>query len=303
MRATQRNLMSESGSDNNPPSYANAVMQGMREPLLVLDGGLCVKAATRSFYDTFKTRPEQTLGRALHELGNGQWNIPALGKLLDEALTTSGEFDDYEVEHDFPEIGRRTMLLNARRMRDGDKKTKLILLGIENVTKRRAAEHKLEASEIRYRRLFEAAHDGILILNTVTRKITDVNPFMMELLDYPRAHFIGKELWEIGIFRDKEANQSAMLDLQKNGSIRFENLPLQDRTVIVIRLKSSPMFIRRTTSRSSSAIFATSASGCSSSGSGRRCWPTSRHRGWKRKRPIVRRIYFSPPSVTRCGRR
>jgi PAS domain S-box-containing protein len=229
MRATQRNLMSESGSDNNPPSYANAVMQGMREPLLVLDGGLCVKAATRSFYDTFKTRPEQTLGRALHELGNGQWNIPALGKLLDEALTTSGEFDDYEVEHDFPEIGRRTMLLNARRMRDGDKKIKLILLGIENVTKRRAAEHKLEASEIRYRRLFEAAHDGILILNTVTRKITDVNPFMMELLDYPRAHFIGKELWEIGIFRDKEANQSAMLDLQKNGSVRFENLPLQDR--------------------------------------------------------------------------
>ena len=90
-------------------------------------------------------------------------------------------------------------------------------------------EAALRESEVRYRRLFEAAHDGILILDTGTRRITDVNPFMLELLDYPRAHFIGKELWEIGICRDKEANQNAMLDLQKNGSIRFEDLPLQDR--------------------------------------------------------------------------
>jgi PAS domain S-box-containing protein len=98
-----------------------------------------------------------------------------------------------------------------------------------DVTQRRVAEHKLEASEIRYRRLFEAAHDGILILSTTTRRITDVNPFMLELLDYPREHFIGKELWEIGIFRDKEANQNAIHELHEKGSVRFENMPLQDR--------------------------------------------------------------------------
>ncbi len=90
-------------------------------------------------------------------------------------------------------------------------------------------ERLLKVSEIRYRRLFEAAHDGILILNADTGKITEVNPFMIELLDYPRMHFIGKELWEIGIFRDKTAHQNAMQELHKNGSIRFENLPLQDR--------------------------------------------------------------------------
>jgi PAS domain S-box-containing protein len=87
----------------------------------------------------------------------------------------------------------------------------------------------LEVSEMRYRRLFEAAHDGILILNTGSRKITDVNPFMLELLDFSREHFIGKELWEIGIFRDKAANQKAMQALHERGSIRFEDLPLQDR--------------------------------------------------------------------------
>jgi PAS domain S-box-containing protein len=94
---------------------------------------------------------------------------------------------------------------------------------------RQEAAHKLELSEVRYRRLFEAAHDGILILNTKTRKITDVNPFILELLDYPREHFMGKELWEIGIFKDKAANQRAMQQLHDKGSIRFEDLPLQDR--------------------------------------------------------------------------
>jgi PAS domain S-box-containing protein len=87
----------------------------------------------------------------------------------------------------------------------------------------------LEFSEMRYRRLFEAAHDGILILNAGNRKITDVNPFMLQLLDFSREHFIGKELWEIGIFRDKAANLKAMEDLHERGSIRFEDLPLQDR--------------------------------------------------------------------------
>src|SRR4029453_1120014 len=102
-------------------------------------------------------------------------------------------------------------------------------LAIEDITERRQAERLLEVSEVRYRRLFEAAPDGILILNTQTRLITDVNPFMLDLLDYPRDYFIGKELWEIGVFRDKQANQQAMQELQEKGLVRYENLPLQDR--------------------------------------------------------------------------
>jgi PAS domain S-box-containing protein len=215
--------------DVNTQSYANAIIETMRDPLLVLDADLRVKLANRSFYQMFKISPGRPLDRLIYELGDGQWNIPALRKLLDELLPINGHFDDYQVEHDFPDIGPRTMLLNARRLNDGDNKTKLILLAFEDITERRAAEHKLEVSEVRYRRLFEAAHDGILILNTGTRRITDVNPFMVELLNYPREYFIGKELWEIGIFRDKAANQSAMQELHEKGSIRFEDLPLQDR--------------------------------------------------------------------------
>ena len=215
--------------DADLQSYAGDILKAMREPLLVLDGGLRVKAAIRAYYETFKVTTGQTLGSSFYELGNGQWNIPALRKLLDELIRTGGEFDGYQVEHDFPDIGRRTMLLNGRRLRDGEKNAMLILLAIEDITGRRTAEHKVEISEVRFRRLFEAAHDGILMIDVKTHRITDVNPFLVELLDYPRDYFIGKELWEIGVFRDKDANKSAMKELQINGSIRYENLPLQDR--------------------------------------------------------------------------
>jgi PAS domain S-box-containing protein len=89
------------------------------------------------------------------------------------------------------------------------------------------AQEGLRTSEIRYRRLFEAARDGILILHAETLKITDVNPFMTELLGYTRDEFLGKELWEIGLFGDKAASQAAFRELQETGYLRYEDLPLQ----------------------------------------------------------------------------
>jgi PAS domain S-box-containing protein len=89
------------------------------------------------------------------------------------------------------------------------------------------AQSRLRISELRYRRLFEAARDGILILDAVTLTITEVNPFMTELLGYSHAEFLGKELWEIGLFSDKEASQAAFNQLQRTGYLRYEDLPLQ----------------------------------------------------------------------------
>jgi PAS domain S-box-containing protein len=98
--------------------------------------------------------------------------------------------------------------------------------------KSQAKEHtktqeEMRTSEIRYRRLFESARDGILILDADTRKITDVNPFMVELLGYSREEFLGKELWELGLLKDEEASAAAFRELQENGYIRYEDLPLQ----------------------------------------------------------------------------
>ena len=97
----------------------------------------------------------------------------------------------------------------------------------DDLSARDQTQSRLRISELRYRRLFEAARDGILILDAVTLKITDVNPFMTELLGYSHVEFLGKELWEIGLFSDKEASREAFKKLQRTGYLRYEDLPLQ----------------------------------------------------------------------------
>ena len=87
----------------------------------------------------------------------------------------------------------------------------------------------IRQSEIRYRRLFEAAHDGVLILNSVSRKITDANPFMCRLLGYRHEELLGKELWEIGLLKDEQASQAAFRELQNSGQVRYEDLPLESK--------------------------------------------------------------------------
>lgn len=100
---------------------------------------------------------------------------------------------------------------------------------IDEVNQHKKAPEDLQASETRYRRLFESARDGILILDATTRKITDANPFMVELMGYSRDEFLGKELWEIGLLKDEEASRAAFRELQQNGYIRYEGLPLETK--------------------------------------------------------------------------
>ena len=91
-------------------------------------------SASRSFYEVFKVKPEETVGQLIYDLGNKQWDIPKLRELLETILPQKATFDDYEVEHDFAAIGRRTMLLNARRIPRPPEKPKVILLAIEDIT-------------------------------------------------------------------------------------------------------------------------------------------------------------------------
>jgi len=115
---------------------AESVVATVREPLLVLDNESRVILANRSFYSTFHVEPDKTVGYRLHDLGDCQWNIPALRRLLEEILPQNSSFNDFEVTHDFQGIGRRTMLLNARCVFSGTEKAQLILLAIEDITGR-----------------------------------------------------------------------------------------------------------------------------------------------------------------------
>jgi len=123
-------------------AFAQAIVDTVREPFLVLDKDLRVLAASRSFCTAFRVSPADTLGRLLYTLGHGQWDIPKLHLLLEKIVPEQGVMEGYEVEHAFPEIGQRTMLLNARKVFYERGSHTTILLGIEDITAERALERE-----------------------------------------------------------------------------------------------------------------------------------------------------------------
>ena len=116
--------------------YAEAIVNTVREPLIVLDGGLKVISASSSFYQAFGVSPGETAGKYIYDLGNRQWDIAALRELLENILPGETNFDNYLVEHTFPGIGHRKILLNARSIKEKAGKTMLILLAMEDITGR-----------------------------------------------------------------------------------------------------------------------------------------------------------------------
>ena len=121
-------------------NYAQNIVDTVREPLLILDATLRVRSANRAFYQTFQVSPGETEERLIYELGNGQWDIPDLRTLLEDIVPKSSVFNDFELEHTFPVIGRRVMLLNARKLQAGQH-GELLVLAMEDVTARKRAKN------------------------------------------------------------------------------------------------------------------------------------------------------------------
>jgi len=130
----------------------------------------------------------------------------------------------------------KTVLWNSTNIFDKEDKN-IVATIAQDITNRKQTENKLEILETRYRRLFESAKDGILILDGETGKIIDVNPFLCELLEYSKEKFIDKELWEIGFFKDIAANKEKFLKLQNEEYVRYENLPLQTAVGKMIKVE------------------------------------------------------------------
>jgi signal transduction histidine kinase/CheY-like chemotaxis protein len=157
-------------------TYAQDIVETVREPLLMLDKSLRVQSANRAFYQTFQVSPEETENRLIYELGNGQWDIPDLRTLLEDVIPTSSVFNDFELEHTFPIIGRRIMLLNGRKLRAGSH-SEILVLAMEDVTERRRVEADLKAIETYAQNIVDTVREPLLILDATLRVRSGNNAF------------------------------------------------------------------------------------------------------------------------------
>ena len=227
LEKTRKELKVIKQSADEASDFAESVINTVHEPLISLDKDLRVVTVSRSFYEFFKVKPEDTVGQLIYDLGNKQWDIPKLRELLETILPQKTSFDNYEVEHVFATIGKRIMLLNARQIQQASGKERIILLAIEDITELKKTEEILINSEILYRRFFETVRDGILILDEKTGTVVNVNPFMVEMLGFSREEFLGKKIWELGFLKDIIANRGNFEELKRKKYITYENLPLE----------------------------------------------------------------------------
>jgi len=190
--------------------FAEGIIDTVREPLIVLDHDLRVVTASRTFYEIFKVKPEETLGQLIYQLGNKQWDIPKLRALLETILPQKTTFDNYEVEHDFATIGRRTMRLNARQIQRATGKERIILLAIEDITERREIEGDLgnALKELTANKLYtddalelaegiiDTVREPLIILNTDLRVIS-VNRSFYEVFKLKPEETVGQLIYNI----------------------------------------------------------------------------------------------------------
>ncbi|MGZ8898295.1 MAG: PAS domain S-box protein [Halobacteriota archaeon] len=173
--------------------FSQTVIDDSREALVILDLDLRVKIANEAFYTQFQLVPGESEGRVLYELGGGQWNIPKLRILLDEILPGNGAFTDYVIEQDFPNLSRRVMLLNARRVDH----LQFIILAIEDITERHRYDGALRASEERLRKVLETEAVGVIFFDH-SGVLFDCNDSFLHMTGYARDDVQSRSLtWRL----------------------------------------------------------------------------------------------------------
>jgi len=182
--------------------FAENIVDTVRQPLLVLDSQLRVQSANRTFYHAFNVAPHATEGKLIYELGNGQWDIPLLRKLLTEILPQNKSFDDFDVEHDFPSIGRRHMKLNARRMLQQQDNSELILLAIEDMTATYEADQARRIIENKFSSLVKNIRDHAIFTIDREGRITSWNVEAENILGISEKDAVGTHFRVI--FTDEE---------------------------------------------------------------------------------------------------
>ncbi len=216
------------GLDAKTNRFRGEMLAQVSDAVIAVDGDdriIYLNAAAERLYGFTVSA---ALGRTQAEVYETRWRHAGDQAAAATALSVNGEWrgENVHVRHDGRELNVEsgiTVLREAAGQPTGR------LAVIRDVTERKRHEDAVLVSEIRYRRLFEAAHDGILILDPDTRKIVDANPFMTEMLGYPQDQLVGKELFEIGLLKDETASQEMVRKLKRTNQVRYEDLPLESQ--------------------------------------------------------------------------
>ncbi len=180
--------------------YAESIIESIREPLIVLSSDLKVVTANLSFYKTFKVTPEQSVGNFIYDLGNRQWNIPTLRTLLEDILPNNTVFNDYTVEHNFPTIGHKVILLNAREIFRKEIGSKIILLAMQDVTDHKYLEneHNEHKDALKYsENIIDTMREPLMVLSS-DFKVMTVNLSFYKAFKVTPEETIGNFIYDLG---------------------------------------------------------------------------------------------------------
>src|SRR5208283_5315705 len=210
--------------------YFKNIFNTVHEGILILDENMRVLSANRSFLSIFQVDTANTIDSLLYDLGDGQWNIPALRVLLEDILPKNATVDNFEIEHNFQSIGQKTMLLNACKIPERRNDPPIILLAIDDITERKRLQGLLTESEERYRRVFETASDGIVLLEKREGNIAHANPAAENMLGCSKEECIGKNLQDLGVSLDMSDFPTLMQTLEKRGIINYPDVPVKTKS-------------------------------------------------------------------------
>ncbi len=203
---------------NDTRIFAQSIIDTIWESLLVLDNDLRVVSANRAFYRQFEVSRAETEGQLIYDLGNGQWNIPALRHALETIIPQNTSFENFIVEHAFQDLGKRIMLLNGRRVEQEGGRRSLVLLAINDITGRKKAEQEKLDFEARYRKFVENINSIIIGFDNLGR-ITFFNHFSEDVFGYKREEVLGRGFVET-LLRSKDElgndNTALIGDLMEN---------------------------------------------------------------------------------------
>lgn len=203
---------------------AESVVDTLREPIVILNEDFTIHSANKAFYNTFQTTPEETIGEHIYELEGGYLNIPALKTLLENILPQRNPFENFDVTHEFPRLGKKALILNARRVDREEDRPEYILLAMEDVTRFEESESARFESERYSRLIIEGLKDLAVITTDPSGKITTWSVGAQRLFGYEEDELIGQNLTVL-LSDDEQANeavQEAMRQAIENGQVQRE---------------------------------------------------------------------------------